>query len=171
MGSFFFQSDMFRHLRHSASDVMKKLLSLGPIGQKLVMFVHKHRVQFYETDLMGIVHHANYLRFLEEARVAWAQEHGLIRYEKPETASHFAVLETRVKHLKPAKFGDALEVDVEAKSQGIRIYFQYRIRKNNEIICVAETDHVPLDLELRPIKLTKEMRAILEKSAWTETWL
>lgn len=120
---------------------------------------------------MGIVHHANYLKFLEEARVAWAFAHKLIRYEQPETAAHFAVLATRVRHLKPAKFGDDLEIDVEAKREGVRVLFQYRIRKNGEIICVGETDHVPLDKDLRPLKLSKEMRATLENRLWTETWL
>ncbi|MFN8943705.1 MAG: acyl-CoA thioesterase, partial [Pseudobdellovibrionaceae bacterium] len=58
-----------------------------------------HLVQFYETDQMTIVHHSNYLRFMEEARVAWAKEKGLIDYQKIESASHFAVLESRVKHV------------------------------------------------------------------------
>jgi acyl-CoA thioester hydrolase len=135
------------------------------------MFVYKRRVHFYETDLMGVVHHANYLRFLEEARVAWGHAHNLIIFDKPETAAHFAVLETRVRHLKPTKFGDNLEIDVEVKREGVRVQFQYRVRKNNEIVCLGETLHVPLDKDLRPIKLSKEMRATLEKSAWTETWL
>ncbi len=85
--------------------------------------IHIHKVQFYETDLMGIVHHSNYLRFFEEARVAWAVSRGILDYQKPESASHLAVLETRVKHLKPAKFGDDLHVEIQAKIEKIRIIF------------------------------------------------
>jgi acyl-CoA thioester hydrolase len=135
------------------------------------MFIYRRQVHFYETDLMGIVHHANYLRFLEEARVAWGHVHGLIRFNDPQTAAHFAVLETRVRHLRPARFGDSLEIDVEVKGKGARIFFQYRVRKNNEIICVAETDHAALNANLKPVRLSQETRQTLEKSLWTETWL
>ena len=128
-------------------------------------------MQFYETDLMGIVHHSNYLRFFEEARVAWAHSHGFIDYQKPQSASHFAVLETRVKHLKPARFGDLLEVEVRARNQGVRVIFQYRLWNNGEIVSVAETMHVALDSELKPMRLTKPLLAQLEKEVWTEIWL
>ena len=36
---------------------------------------HRHRVPFYETDAMGLVHHSNYVRFLELARIRWMDEH------------------------------------------------------------------------------------------------
>ena len=35
----------------------------------------QHVVAFYETDAMGVVHHSNYLRFLEHARVQFLAEH------------------------------------------------------------------------------------------------
>ena len=74
------------------------------------MYVYKHRVQYYETDEMGIVHHSNYLRFCEEARVAWAHDRGIMDYQKKGSAALFAVSETKVRHLKPALFGDEVEV-------------------------------------------------------------
>ena len=83
------------------------------------VFLFQHRVQFYETDTMGVVHHTNYLRFCEEARVAWAHSAGLIDYQKPESASHFAVLETRVQHLKPSFFGDILQSRTSGASSSV----------------------------------------------------
>ena len=35
-----------------------------------------HKVQYYETDKMGLTHHSNYIRWMEEARVAWLEELG-----------------------------------------------------------------------------------------------
>jgi acyl-CoA thioester hydrolase len=131
-----------------------------------------HIVQFYETDLMGIVHHTNYLRFFEEARVHWAHSHGLIDYQKPESAQQFAVLETKVKHLQPARFGDRLEVEIRAKKDGIRVYFQYRLRKENQILSTAETVHVALSKEFKPQAPSVGMQDILERQdVWNETWL
>lgn len=134
------------------------------------MFHIIHKVQFYETDQMGIVHHSNYLRFCEEARVAWAHHHGLIDYQKPQSAAHFAVLETQVKHLKPAFFGDDLKISVQARGQGIRIEFQYKIEKNNEVLALVHTVHVPLNEQLKPMKLPKEMKEILTREVWKEIW-
>lgn len=139
------------------------------------MFHFKHRVQFYETDLMGIVHHSNYLRIFEEARVAWAHANGLLDYQKPESASHLAVYETQVRHIRPGKFGDEVKVEVQAKLEGIKILFEYKMirtePKPEELLSECRTVHVPLDLTLKLIKPPKTLKQILEKQSWIETWL
>jgi acyl-CoA thioester hydrolase len=137
------------------------------------IFYWQRRVQFYETDLMGIVHHSNYIRFFEEARVAWAQSHGILDYQKPETASHLAVLETRCRHLKPCFFGDDLKVQVQVKMEGVRIFFQYRIENTTQqnFVAVGMSSHAPLNKELKPIRPGREWKSILENEQWTETWL
>lgn len=135
------------------------------------MHTYKHRVQYYETDEMGIVHHSNYLRFCEEARVDWAQARGLLDYQKKGSASLFAVYETRVKHLKPALFGDSIEIELQARPAGVRIFLQYRLKARGEVLALAETVHVPLDEKLKLMRLPKNMTEILEKETWTETWL
>lgn len=124
---------------------------------------------------MGIVHHSNYLRFYEEARVAWAHAQGLISYQKPESASHFAVYQTEVKHLKPSFFGEDLEVEVRARREGVKIFFQYRIgverESRRDIVSVGQTVHVPLDKNLKVMRLPSDYLEKLEKEPWTETWL
>ena len=47
------------------------------------MFICKHEVQYYETDRMGITHHSNYVRWMEEARTFFLREIGW-PYEKIE---------------------------------------------------------------------------------------
>ena len=136
-------------------------------------FAYHHQVQFYETDLMGIVHHSNYLRFFEEARVAWAHHAGMIDYQKPETASSLAVLETQVRHLRPCFFGDQLQVDVQVRNEGIRIFFQYRLQNKtqNTVSAVGVSVHACLNKQLKPTRLQPEFLKILEKEKWTEIWL
>ena len=51
----------------------------------------RHRVAFYETDGMGIVHHANYLRFCENARIVWLETHDKSYPEWLAMGLHFAV--------------------------------------------------------------------------------
>lgn len=136
------------------------------------MFIHRHRVQFYETDQMGIVHHSNYLRFYEEARVAWAHGKGILDYQKPGSASHFAVYETQVKHMKPTFFGDELQIQVQARIEGNRLIFQYRLRGRNDEICsVGQTVHVSLGLDLKLQRLSAEIKSAVGNESWIETWL
>lgn len=135
------------------------------------MYIHKHKVQFYETDLMGIVHHSNYLRFCEEARVDWANHQGILDYQKPESAAYFAVLETQVRHIKPAKFGDDLVVQVQAKIEKVKFIFEYKIFHGSNLLCEARTLHVSLDKNLKLVKPPQEIRKTMENSPWTETWL
>lgn len=137
-------------------------------------FFSEHQVQFYETDLMGIVHHSNYLRFFEEARVAWAHSVGLIDYQVPSSASKFAVLETAVRHLAPSFFGDRLRIYVQARASGrARIEFGYEIVKANDnqkliLIATGKTEHVALDSKLQPQRRPQAMQDILEKQKWIE---
>lgn len=135
------------------------------------MYSTNHLVQFYETDLMQIVHHSNYLRFFEEARVGWAQSVGLIDYQKPESASLFAVIETHVTHLKPCFFGEKLTIDLEVRLEGARVQFQYRLKGSLEVKAYGRTTHVALNSDLKPTRLSMQMRNILKGEKWTETWL
>ncbi len=135
------------------------------------MFQYHRLIQFYETDQMGIVHHSNYLRYIEEARVSWSHSKGLIDYQKPESASYFAVVETRVSHVSPARFGDQITIDLQCRREGNRILFQYRIHMKNGItVALVETTHVPVR-DMKATKMPQHMRKILEGEVWTETWL
>lgn len=135
------------------------------------MFEINHRVQFYETDLMGIVHHANYLRLFEEARVAWGQSCNLIDWTRPETASDFTVLSTEVRHIKPSRFGDNLRIQLQVKMQGVRVVFEYKMWNEQELIAECRTTHVRVDQAMKVQRPTHFLLAQVEKEKWNETWL
>lgn len=105
--------------------------------------------------------------------MAWAHARGLISYQKPESASQFAVLETQVRHIKPARFGDAVDVAVQVRIQKLRITFEYKMTcaKTQEVLSEARTVHVALDKDLKVLRPPAEMKNILEKEKWIETWL
>jgi acyl-CoA thioester hydrolase len=138
------------------------------------MFCYSRQIQFYETDLMGIVHHSNYLRLCEEARVAWARERKLITdTDQDGEASRLTVVESHVQYKKPLRFGDQIEIDVQVRQDKLYIELQYRLRVllRNEISCFAKTIHVGMNADLKPIRPTEKIRNILEREPWTETWL
>lgn len=134
------------------------------------MLSYQRHVHVYETDLMGIVHHSNYLRFCEEARVDWCKKKGLLGSDDKVVFS-LAVLETKVKHVKPAKYSDLIQISLQVKIERARLIFQYKIFVGDQIVCVAETVHCNLDLNLKVKRLNSELIEMVGKELWTETWL
>jgi acyl-CoA thioester hydrolase len=149
-----------------------KVLEPQSAPQSSLLPTLKRRVHFYECDMMGVMHHSNYLRVYEEARVNWAFSLGLMTKENPHTAARFAVLETWVKHLKPLRFDDEFEVRLQSKLSGIRIVLEYKLCiGENQTLSVARTVHAPLDQDLKLVRWPEPIKEILERQIWNETWL
>ncbi|MGE0526264.1 MAG: acyl-CoA thioesterase [Bdellovibrionales bacterium] len=134
-------------------------------------FSYERRVAFVDTDAMGVVHHANYLHYCEEARVAWMRDRGLAETHYPHTDHVLAVLHYQVWHRRPCTFDDRIRIDLQVRREGMKIHFQYTIVKSEELLAQAETLHIPLDGNLRPVRPSLELVHALEKEPWTETWL
>ena len=134
-------------------------------------FSYERRVAFSDTDAMGVTHHANYLRYCEEARVAWMRARDLTLTHWPHSDRVLALLHYQVWHMKPCTFDDALRIYLQVHRKGLKIQFQYAMYKGDIRICEAETLHIPVDAELRPQRPSEELIKILEKEKWTETWL
>ncbi|MEQ1723008.1 MAG: thioesterase family protein [Pseudobdellovibrio sp.] len=134
------------------------------------MFKYQRRVHVYETDLMGIVHHSNYLRLCEEARVEWCTQNALID-ASDKAVFGLAVTETRVKHVSPARYADLLTVSTQVRTEGVRMFFQYKITSAERVVCLAETVHCSLDLNFKVKRLNADIIKSVEKEIWTETWL
>lgn len=134
-------------------------------------FQYQRRVAFSDTDAMGVAHHAAYVRFVEEARVAWMRERGLSATHFPHCDLILAVLHFQVWHLKPCTFDDLLTVEVEVRRDGSRVRFQYAVSKDGVRIAEATTSHITVNKELRPVRPSPQLVAQVEKEKWTETWL
>ncbi len=134
--------------------------------------IENRRIHFYETDLMGIVHHANYVRLFEEARVEWAMQKGLIRQDDSESAAQFAVLRVELSHLRALRFADFIHIDLQVQKKGARLIFEYKMwNQRNELVAEARTQHATLNSDLKPRRLSEEITKELEKEKWIETWL
>lgn len=135
----------------------------------------KRKVHYYETDAMAIVHHSNYLRFFEEARVAWFNDRSLVRELNGEKA-FFPLVESHAKYKKPARFDDEIEIRIQARLVGARYHFQYgvfKLVKGEEPLLLATggTTHVLVDKDFK-VNKTPPQRMVdaMEKESWTETW-
>lgn len=134
-------------------------------------FHYSRRVAFSDTDAMGVTHHANYMRYCEEARVAWMRARKLEDSHYPRADVVWAVLHFQIWHKKPSRFDDEIQVYLQVRRQGLKIQFQYAMYIGDTRICEAETLHIAVDSELRPLRPIEAYLKVLEKEKWTETWL
>lgn len=128
------------------------------------------KVNYYETDGMQVVHHSNYIRYLEEARIYLMDEIGL-PYQKVEAEGIFIpVININCNYKSPAKFDDVLDIRVKIKEYtGVKLIVGYEIKnhKTEELILTGETKHCFTTTEMKPIslkRLKKNMNEILEKA-------
>lgn len=133
-------------------------------------FIFERPVHVYETDLMGVVHHSNYLRYCEEARVNWFSKNG---YGTLTTAEIYGlvVYETRVQHKNPIRYGDFVRIDLQMKIVAARLTIQYVLRNDLSVFAKVETIHCQTDQNFKVQRLEKKLLKIVEKEKWTETWL
>ena len=79
--------------------------------------MYQHYVQYYETDKMGVTHHSNYIRFMEEARVVFFQNIGLdyFEFEKKGFISPVVGI-NNCRYKRPSTAGDTLDIEVAIKA-------------------------------------------------------
>ena len=121
-----------------------------------------HRVAFHETDAMGIVHHSNYLRYFEEARVLWLEEHDQPYTAYMERDLHFAVTRVEVDYKKSARFDDRIEVTTWLEYvRGASLRMAYRVTCGDELLITGATQHATVDSEGRLRRIPKDRRTLL----------
>jgi len=94
------------------------------------MFQYKRKVQYYETDKMGIVHHSNYVKWMEEARIALLDSIGL-PYKAMEDAGIVSpVTAITLEYKSPCAFGDEVTVEADiSRYNGVRLEVDYIMSK------------------------------------------
>lgn len=122
-----------------------------------------HRVAFYETDAMGVVHHANYLHFMERARVHWMEEHHRPYTEYVAEGLQFAVIRVDAEYLKPARFDERIEVHVRlCWVRAASLCMGYEMYRATDLLLRGTTEHAVIDERGRVRRLPRERRTQLE---------
>ncbi|AGC78745.1 thioesterase superfamily protein-possibly 4-hydroxybenzoyl-CoA thioesterase [Nonlabens dokdonensis DSW-6] len=104
---------------------------------------------------MGIIHHANYLIYLEQARLEWLNQLGFSYAKMEQNDVLLPVHQIDIKYKKPIKFGDEISVRISLKKlPTTRVIFDYEIVNQNDEICsLCELTLVFTDAQkFRPIK-------------------
>jgi len=121
-------------------------------------FMHRLRTRFAETDAMGIIHHAAYLPYLEEARVEYLRAIGhpydAVRSGEAGDAREFPVLEVSVLYRQPLYFDDEVEVSLRIGAvRGATFQIAYLLAVGADPRATEVTVHGCVDGAGRPARL------------------
>lgn len=121
------------------------------------------RVRYAETDQMGIVHHANYLVWMEVARTELCRMRGISYREMEERSGlHLVVAEVRCRYLQPARYDDEILASAWLASAHPRmVEFAYEIRRaaDGALLASGSTKHVFVR-DGKPVKIPEEFRPV-----------
>ena len=101
------------------------------------------RVQYYETDMMGVTHHANYIRWMEEARVEFMDRIGF-PYKRMEEEGVLCVVKSlQGDYLKPCTFGDDVDIGIEVTGfNGLVVTLAYEMKVGGVPVFSGTSEHV-----------------------------
>lgn len=93
------------------------------------------RVRYAETDRMGLLHHANYLVYFEQARTELLRDRGMT-YRAMEDEGFFLVLsKIELKYKRPAHYDDLLTIKTTvARTTPVRIEHVYQVLRGTELL-------------------------------------
>ncbi|MDO5327179.1 MAG: thioesterase family protein [Clostridia bacterium] len=118
------------------------------------------KVQYYETDRMGITHHANYVRWMEEARIDFMEQLGFPYLQMEAQGVVSPVKKIECEYRSPCTFGDEITVTVTVEEfNGVVLTIGYEMRnaKTDAVICTARSEHVFLDREGHFVRMKRVM--------------
>ncbi|MDQ3209100.1 MAG: acyl-CoA thioesterase [Gemmatimonadota bacterium] len=131
----------------------------SPISETLV------RVNYSETDQMGVVYHARYLVWLDVARTEHLRRSGMSYRELEDSGLRLAVSEVAVRYRQPARYDDPLRIrcwvrDVASR----RVDFGYAIEnaEDGRLLATASTSLLALDASMALTRLPDRVRRVLQ---------
>lgn len=118
----------------------------------------KRVINYYETDKMQVVHHSNYIRFLEECRMDFLKQIDLDYSTMEERGIMIPVLSVECDYQNPARFGDTICIVPKLeKFSGVKFEMSYQIYSEDFKVLHnhARTTHCFVDMEFKPVRMKK----------------
>ncbi|TDK51778.1 tol-pal system-associated acyl-CoA thioesterase [Antarcticimicrobium luteum] len=121
------------------------------------------RVYYEDTDMGGIVYHANYLRYIERARSDWVRQLGNDQNAMRDAGIVWVVRRIEADYLATAKFEDELMVETTLRElSGVRLTMDQVVRRGDTPIFTAAVTAVCMNAAGRPVRLPAEIRALMK---------
>ena len=132
------------------------------------MLVHETqlRVQYYETDQMGVVHHSNYIRYFEVGRTELIRRLGMSYGELEDSGTVMPITSVEVRYFYPARYDEVLRIKIVVKEMPkVRMVFYYEIfNEKGKLLADGSTTLAFLNKETgRPQRTPEVMTQLLSQ--------
>lgn len=119
---------------------------------------YNHRIQYYETDKMAVVHHSNYIRWFEEARIAFLESIGINFSEWEKQGFSSPVVSLGCRYLRPMLFGETASIQILVRSlTAAKLEFEYQVTNPDGVLCCTGTStHCFCGSSGQPVLLKRE---------------
>lgn len=136
----------------------KEIEIYGEHVEELRLHPYEHHAKYYETDQMGIIHHSNYIRWMEEARMDLMNQIGLSYKQMEEMEIISPVLSISCEYHSMVHFDDVVVIETRiVKYNGIKLEVEYRMtdKESGELRATGRSSHCFLSRSGRPISLKR----------------
>lgn len=117
------------------------------------------RVRYAETDRMGLLHHANYLVYFEQARTELLRQTGLTYKDVEDGGYLFVLTKIEVRYRKPAYYDDLLTIRTTvARTTAVRIDHRYEVLRDGELVAEGSSTLACVDRNGRVQALPESFR-------------
>ena len=121
------------------------------------MEMYQHRVHYYETDKMGITHHSNYIRWMEEARIDFLEKLGWSFSRLEASGIVSPVMSVDCKYKAPTAFSDTIAIRVTVEEfRGVVLKLRYEMFREETLVCEARSEHCFLNKDGLFIRLKRD---------------
>src|SRR3974390_966491 len=123
------------------------------------------RIYYEDTDLSGVVYHANYLRYMERGRSEFFRAAGIVRLATlgTEEPTAWTLRKVELEYLKPARIDDLLEVHTTCTElSGARMEADQKIYCRRNLLARGRVEACIITLSGKPPRIPEVMRKILE---------
>ena len=121
-------------------------------------FPYNRKPHYYETDMMGVIHHSNYIRWFEEARLDFLEQSGFAYSQMEEEGVIIPVLSVEVKYLNFITYDDEVSIFVRIKEYtGVKLELSYEVFRNSDnVLCTTGTSsHTFVDANKNLLRLKR----------------
>lgn len=120
---------------------------------------YTREVAYYETDQMAVVHHSNYIRWFEEARIDFLSQIGLPYSKMEEEGILIPVLSAACQYKYAMRFGQKFRIKMQITGfTGVKFHIRYEVTdpETGKLHATGESSHCFVNKHMIPIRMKKE---------------
>ncbi len=133
---------------------------------KIQILPYKRQAMYYETDQMAIIHHSNYVRWFEEARINYLDQIDLKYSQLEEIGIMIPVLSVSLDFKSSVRFNDSVLITSAITFfNGVKMNIQYKIidEATGELRTTGESKHCFVDKSFKPIHMKRDYKSVYDK--------